>query len=172
VSGHGEPGPVIRELRSEEDLRECVDLLRQAFGTVAREFGLTEESAPTNAAFTTLENLQRHLEARMVLYGLFQDDGTLAGCVALKQSKADDSVYYIERLSVAPGQRHQGRGRQLMAYALESIRRNGGATASIGVMDTNERLKAWYRAMGFVQHDCRRIEHLPFKVCYMSKGVG
>jgi uncharacterized protein YdhG (YjbR/CyaY superfamily)/ribosomal protein S18 acetylase RimI-like enzyme len=159
--------PAVRELLLEEELVACVDLLRAAFGTVARDFGLTEASAPTNAAFTTLENLKWHVQKRMKLFGMFSE-AALIGCVAVKKSKADDSVFYIERLAVAPEQRHRGHGEHLLSFAFEHIRRNGGRTASIGLMDNNDRLKKWYRSKGFVQHDCRSIEHLPFKVCFMS----
>ena len=164
------PIPTIRELRSEEELLKCVDLLRAAFGTVARDFGLTEESAPTNAAFTTLENLRRHLQKGMILYGIFCDS-SLVGCIAIKKSKRDEPVFYIERLAVAPEKRHRGYGEQLLSFAIEQIRRSGGNTASIGLMDNNDRLKKWYRSKGFVQHDCRRLEHLPFKVCFMSRDL-
>lgn len=162
--------PTIRELRSEEELLRCVDLLRAAFGTVAREFGLTERSAPTNAAFTTLENLQRHLQSGMILYGRFCGV-SLVGCVAIKKSKRDEPVFYIERLAVSPEKRHRGYGEQLLSFAVELIRESGGTTASIGVMDNNDRLKKWYRAKGFIPHDSRRIEHLPFKICFMSRDL-
>jgi diamine N-acetyltransferase len=165
------PDPTIKELRSAEELSLCVGLLRAAFGTVAEEFRLTEESAPTNAAFTTLENLQRHVEAGMRLHGMFID-ASLVGCVAIKKSKADDTVFYVERLAVSPARRHCGCGRRLMQFALETIRQIGGRTASIGVMDNNDRLKRWYISQGFVQHDRRRIEHLPFTVCFMSVDLG
>ena len=164
------PDSTIRELRSSEELRGCVDLLRTAFGTVAAQFGLTQESAPTNAAFTTLENLRRHLQSGMRLYGMFLG-ASLVGCVAIKKSKADDAVYYVERLAVTPARRHLGFGRQLVQHALETIRGLGGRTASIGIIEDNEMLRAWYLAQGFVQHDSRRIEHLPFKVCFMSADL-
>ena len=163
-------GPTIRALRAEEELQKCVDLLRAAFGTVARDFGLTEESAPSNAAFTTLENLHRHLANGLRMYGMF-DGPLLVGCVATKKAKGDDAVFYIERLAVAPEKRHCGYGSQLLTFAFEQIRGEEGATASIGLMDNNARLKEWYRSKGFVQHDCRRIAHLPFKVCFMSKDL-
>jgi len=162
--------PSIRELRSEEELHTCVDLLRTAFGTVARDFGLTEESAPTNAAFTTIENLHRHLQDGMTLYGMFCED-LLVGCIAIRKSKRDEDIFYIERLAVTPEKKHSGYGEQLLSFAVEHIRRNGGTAASIGLMDNNERLKKWYRSKGFVQHDCRRIAHLPFKVCFMSMDL-
>jgi diamine N-acetyltransferase len=158
--------PAIRELCPEE-LRGCVHLLRAAFGTVAKDFGLTEESAPTNAAFTTLENLSRHVRDGMTIYGMFAD-GSLIGCVAIKKAKRDETVCYIERLAVAPGQRHRGYGGQLLSFALEQIYESGGTTASVGLMDNNYRLKKWYSSKGFVRKDCRRVAHLPFKVCYMS----
>ena len=160
----------IKELHSEEELPGCVDLLRAAFGTVAAEFGLTEQSAPTNAAFTTLENLVRHLKVGMSLYGM-SCGASLAGCVAIKESKAEKSVFFIERLAVAPDKRHRGYGARLLSFALNQIRKSGGTVASIGLMDNNEKLKKWYVKNGFVQHDCRRIAHLPFKVCFMSRNV-
>jgi diamine N-acetyltransferase len=158
---------VMKELRSEEELTMCADLLRAAFETVARDFALTEGSAPTNAAFTTLENLKRHVRNRMALYGMFSG-ASLVGCVAIKKSKGNESVFYIERLAVAPEKRHRGLGEQLLSFAFEQIRNSGGRTASIGLMDNNERLKKWYGLKGFVQHDRRDIAHLPFKVCFMS----
>ena len=164
------PVPTIRELCLEEDLLRCVDLLRTAFGTVASEFGLTEQSAPTNAAFTTLENLRRHQQNGMTMYGMFCC-GSLVGCAAVKKSKRDELVFFIERLAVSPEKRHRGHGGHLLSFALERIREKGGTTASIGVMDNNDRLKKWYRSKGFVPHDSRRIEHLPFKVCFMSKNL-
>ena len=164
------PLPTVRELRSEEELTKCVDLLRAAFGTVAKDFGLTKETAPTNAAYTTLENLTRHLQNGMTLWGMFCDT-SLVGCVATKQSKAVKAVFYIERLAVAPESRHRGYGGQLLSFAAEHIRGSGGTTASIGLMDNNDRLKEWYKSKGFMQHDCRRVEGLPFKVCFMSKDL-
>jgi len=161
------PMPTIKELSSEEELLRCVDLLWAAFGTVARDFGLTEESAPTNAAFTTLENLHRHLQTDMTLYEMFYD-ASLVGCVAIKKSKRDEPVLSIERLAVGPDNRHRGYGEQLRSFAIQRIRGNGGTTALIGLMDNNDRLKKWYRSKGFVQHDCKGFAHLPFRVCFMS----
>jgi len=162
--------PTIRQLHSEEDFLSCVQLLRSAFGTVAKDFSLTEATAPTNAAFTTLDNMRIHVQSGLSFYGMFRED-TLIGCVAIKHSKGDNAVLYIERLAVAPQERHRGYGEQLLFYAFELIRAKGGKTASIGLMDNNDRLKEWYKSKGFVQHDCRRIEHLPFKVCFMSMDV-
>ena len=164
------PALTISELRAEKELLQCVALMRDAFGTVAKEFCLTEVSAPTNAAFTTIDNLQSHLQHGMTLYGMFFGS-KLVGCVAVKKSKADALVFYMERLAVAPEERHRGYGDKLLGFAMEKIQEKGGMTASIGLMDNNSKLKEWYQSKGFVQHDCRRIAGLPFKVCYMSRSV-
>ena len=158
------------ELVVEEELTGCVALLREAFGTVAQEFGLTRLNAPTNAAFTTIDNLRKHLQNGMTLYGM-SVDSRLVGCVAIKKSKGDGLVFCIERLAVAPEQRHRGYGDKLLSFAMARIQDGGGATASIGLMDNNALLKKWYQSKGFVQHDCRRVGSLPFKVCFMSRDV-
>ena len=162
--------PIVKELTSEEELIECVRLLRKAFGTVAKDFNLTEQSAPTNAAFTTLENLYRHIHDGLKFYGMIYKD-SLIGCIAVKKAKRDGRIYYIERLAVDPEYRHKGHGNELLQYALERIRERGGTTASIGLIDNNYILKKWYITKGFAQNDCRRVANLPFKVCYMSKNI-
>jgi ribosomal protein S18 acetylase RimI-like enzyme len=110
-----------------------VALLRAAFGTVAKEYGLTEASAPTNAAFATIDNLRKHLRGGMTLYGMFLGS-RIVGCVAVKKSKADAFVFYIDRLAVAPEERHRGYGDKLLALAMEMIQEWGGTTASIGLV--------------------------------------
>ncbi len=162
--------PQIRALLRPLELDSCAALLRRAFGTVARELGFTEQTAPTNAAFTTPENLRRHVDDGMELFGLFCGE-SLAGCVGIKKSKSSNGVYYIERLGVDPDLRHRGHGEALLSFAVDAIRERGGTLASVGLIDDNERLKAWYRSKGFSQHDRRRVANLPFKVCYMSLDV-
>jgi diamine N-acetyltransferase len=160
----------VRRLAGPGDLAACAAVLRASFATVAAEFGLTEENAPTNAAFATLENLQAHVSDGMELYGLF-DDLALIGCVAVKRAKRDDGAWYVERLAVLPERRHAGHGARLLLFALDRIRERGGSTACIGLIDDNARLKAWYLSKGFVQHDRRRVAGLPFTVCFMSLRV-
>ena len=44
----------------EEEIIECVGVIRSAFKTVADEFGFTEENAPRFTAFATDENRIRY----------------------------------------------------------------------------------------------------------------
>ena len=166
-----EESACIRALEGPGDLAACVSLLRAAFGTVAQELGLTEESAPTNAAFTTLANLEAHVRDGLDLFGLYTGPG-ITGCVAVKRAKAGNGLWYIERLAVAPGLRHRGYGSRLLSFALAEIARRGGSVASVGLIDANERLKVWYLSKGFAVRERRRILRLPFAVCTMSIAVG
>ncbi len=43
---------MIREIR-QDDISECVKVIRESFSTVASEFGFTEENAPRFTAFAT-----------------------------------------------------------------------------------------------------------------------
>ncbi len=48
---------MIRKIE-ERDIEECVKVIRESFGTVAEEFGFTQENAPRFTAFaTTVERL-------------------------------------------------------------------------------------------------------------------
>jgi ribosomal protein S18 acetylase RimI-like enzyme len=162
------PGPLrIRALSPGDDLAACAALLRESFGTVAAEFGLTAENAPTNAAFTTAENLLAHLRDGMELFGGFAG-ARMAGCVAVKASKPGHGIHYVERLAVATAERHRGYGGTLLSFAVEMIRARGGTTVSIGLIDDNDRLKRWYLSKGFAVRERRRVPSLPFRVCVMS----
>lgn len=48
----------IRPL-SADDMEESARTLRERFGAVAAEFGLTPENRPTNGAFTRKEHLEQ-----------------------------------------------------------------------------------------------------------------
>ena len=70
---------MIREVKREE-IPECVSLIKQAFLTVADEFGFTEENAPRFTAFaTTEERLMWQLDGEHRPMYVFEDDGVLCG---------------------------------------------------------------------------------------------
>jgi ribosomal protein S18 acetylase RimI-like enzyme len=100
------------------------------------------------------------------LFGCFID-GVLSGSVGYKAC-VDAGLYYIERLAVLPELRHQGLGRKLVDFAVEQIRRQGGRTAQIEIVDKNTRLKAWYQALGFKEVEVSEYPNLPFLVCTME----
>lgn len=162
---------LLKEIRSDDDFRDAVDVMRRAFATVAEEFNFTEENAPTNAAFMTIDRLKESRAKGVHLFGMFVD-GKLAGTVALERSPDNAEVFYLERLAVVPEQRHLKHGKALLDFAFNTVRDSGGKKVSIGTIDENIRLKKWYLDYGFVEVCVRRYEHLPFSVCFMEKTVG
>ena len=157
-------------VQSDREIEECSLVIASSFGTVARDFGLTEENAPTNPAFMTSGRLREYLNKPVVLLGLLLDE-VMIGCVAIEKSKHEPKAFYIERLAVVPMCRHKGYGKSLIDNAIDIIRRVGGREASIGIMNQNQALKDWYLGQGFVENGCKRFEHLPFEVCFMSKSI-
>jgi len=47
-------------VQSEAEIEECSQVIASSFGTVAQDFGLTEEIAPTNPAFITTDKLREY----------------------------------------------------------------------------------------------------------------
>jgi diamine N-acetyltransferase len=137
---------------------------------VVKEHALTEELVATNAAFTTADKLRPYLKRPVALYGLCARD-VLIGCVAIRQAKGNTRDFSIERLTVSPQYRHRGHGGRLLSHACESIRKEGGTRALLGLMDTNKVLKEWSKSKGFRQIECRTFSCLPFKACSMCKDL-
>jgi diamine N-acetyltransferase len=161
----------IRQISRGEDLEVFAAILRRSFGTVADEFGLTEENCPTNPAFIRKESLDKQSRKKITFYLLYVS-GQAVGSIAIEQSPEKDTVYFIERIAVIPELRHMGYGKMLMEFAFDCIRQWGGSEISIAIMDENIRLKKWYKCLGFEETIIREFSQLPFKVCFMHKLLG
>lgn len=157
----------ITEILADQDLSEVTEVIRRSFLTVANDFGLTKENAPTNPAFITCEDLKGSLARGLRLFGMIHEGKNIA-CVGIEPSNEKD-VYYLERLAVLPEHRHRGIGLRVMDYAIARIREHGGRRVSIGIIDENERLKAWYARHGFIEKGRKTFQHLPFTVCFMER---
>lgn len=154
--------------RIETEYEECAEVIRASFGTVAEEFGITRENAPTNPAFAGVDSLLKIKEKGAQLYGAFKDD-TCIGFVAIE--KGADDVYYMERLAVLPEYRHHGTGRSLIDFVIDFVRKNKGKKVTIGIINDNRVLKDWYMRYGFLETGIKTFKHLPFDVCFMEIGV-
>ncbi len=159
---------MIKEIKSDKDVRSSVRIIRESFATVAVEFGLTSENCPSNAAFITEDDLRKMQEKGNILFGLFDTKGQI-GFVALR--KVSDTLFYLEKLAVLPTARHSGYGKHLMDFSAEYVRKAGGQTISIGIIDGNSRLKNWYINYGFHETEIKCFPHLPFTVCILEKDV-
>ena len=154
----------------EGDLSAVVQVLNASHGTVAKQFGFTQVTNPTNNAFIDMATLRVQLNAGIRLYGLSVDD-VLIGCIAVEESTKEAETFYIEKVSVLPEYRNQGYGVELMNFATELILKAGGKFVSIALIDSNAKLKSWYLSQGFQQVGVKAYEHLPFDVCFMRKEL-
>lgn len=164
----------IVEILDDAVLAACVPVIRAAFQTVADDHGLTEQNAPTNPAFMTLDRMREARGRGVRMFALLEGEGSAAapvGFVALERSPRP-GVLYLERLAVLPALRHRGLGRALMDHAFAEARAAGAERISIGIVDEHEVLKRWYLAYGFAETGRKRFEHLPFTVCFLEKAVG
>jgi GNAT superfamily N-acetyltransferase len=157
----------IREITDESELEQSVSVIRDAFSTVAQEFNLTQESAPTHPFFSTWEQLVE-LHKKAAFFGLYIDE-TQSGFVAVE--KAEGGAFFFGRLAVIPQLRHHGYGTMLVRFVLDYVKKQGGSRVALGMIDGHTVLKEWYKSLGFVQTGTKKFEHLPFLVCFMEKAI-
>lgn len=147
------------------DFEESARVIREAFATVAKEFNITKENAPSNGAFIKADALKTLAEKGIKLFDVWQD-GERAGFFAVED--ACGGVFYIEKLAVLPGKRHNGIGRRILDFAVEYIKSLSGEKISIAIVNENAVLKRWYEDYGFTEVRLKEIGHLPFTVCFME----
>jgi GNAT superfamily N-acetyltransferase len=161
-------GLIYKLMSTEQELADSIYVVRQAFATVAEQFSLTVENAPTNPAFIEIRHLQRMREKSIVMIGVFCED-VQVGFVAIERK--DTHSFYLERLAVLPQYRHKGYGRKIVEYAAACIANQGGKSIVIGMIDSHTVLKTWYHSLGFQDLEVKHHPHLPFPVCYMEKRL-
>ena len=154
----------IRLLRRDE-LTDANRVLREGFADIAVRFGLTEENCPTNGAFHRVEWLEADCDAGCAMYGLFFD-GALVGIMQLARKSAEEVK--LKKLTVLPAHRHRGFGERLVEYAKSAARADGACILTLGMIEENAELKAWYASLGFVHTGTRRFDGMPFTAGYMA----
>lgn len=160
----------IHKVSINDAFQPYTELLNLAFSTVAAEFNLTKQNCPTNNAFITSEELKTQLTEVKEFYCYFLD-AIPVGFIAIEKSMRAENLYYIENVAVHPEYRHKNIGKQLMAFASNRIKDMGGSVISIGIIDSNSRLKEWYKQLGFRETSIKQFAHLTFDVCYLDKII-
>lgn len=151
---------MIREARR-EDLPECARVVRRSFRTVADDFGLTEENAPRFTAFAvTAERLawQAEHEGRLML--LDEDGGVIRGFCSLRPG--GDGTCELGNLAVLPEHRHLGIGGRLLDRALDAARALDCSSVTLGIVEENTVLRAWYEGRGAVHTGAVKYDFFPF----------
>ncbi|WP_029904568.1 GNAT family N-acetyltransferase [Prevotella sp. 10(H)] len=160
---------MIKKVTLNDDFSIYTKLLNDSFLTVATEFDLTKENSPTNNAFITEEQLRFQLTEKERQFFYFEENNTIIGFIAIEKSSRNGQLFYIEKVAVHPEFRKKGIGKQLMDFATHKITDLGGEEISIGLIDSNTKLKNWYKEQGFMEVEVKSYEHLPFRVCMMNK---
>lgn len=159
----------VKKINIEKYINELTQLIRESFITVAKEFGLTRNNAPTNPAFISSKSIIKSLSDKNIDYFGFFKYGNLIGCYALEN--AGKGTYYLEKLAVKPQERHKGIGTILVLDSFKNAKSAGNKKVSIGIIDNQEILKNWYKNLGFVEVRKKNHSHLPFTVCYLEYFV-
>ena len=95
----------------------AASVIRASFATVAKDFGITEQSCPQYVGFvTTPEKLQTHHNWGWLMYGLYENE-RLVGYASI--SKETAGAYEIHNLAVLPDYRHKGYGRLLLDFSIK-----------------------------------------------------
>jgi len=112
----------VKEISGRRGLEKSLKVIRDSFKTVALEFGLNKDNFPTHPSLITLDRLLE-LKGKAELFGLFLYNKQV-GFLAVE--KADDRVYYLDKLAVLPEYRHQGHGKKLVEFVVGSVKKQGG----------------------------------------------
>lgn len=83
---------MIKKVENDVEIIKCQEIIRNSFITVADDFGLTVNNAPTNPAFITYENLQKSIEKGMELYIKYENNDAV-GCVGIQRSSSNKEIY-------------------------------------------------------------------------------
>jgi len=160
---------MIREVE-EKDLEECVELIRSSFGTVAKQFGFTEENAPRFTAFATdKQRLVWHMEGEKRPMYIYLDGGKIVGYYSLFLQENQECE--LSNLCVSPDCRHRGIGEALLKHAFEKAKELGCKKVNVGIVEENVVLRKWYEEQGCVHLGTKKFEHFPFTCGFMTKEL-
>ena len=149
------------------NIKECVDVIKESFLTVANEFGFTIENAPRFTAFATTEqrlSWQLNNEKRSMY--AFIVDGKIVGYYSL--ALQDNKECELNNLCVLSQFRHQGIGEKLLLHSFHTAKGLGCIKMNIGIVEENQVLKLWYESFGFKHIKTQKFDFFPFTCGYME----
>ena len=159
----------IRQVKK-TDIKDCVNIIRKSFMTVAEEFGFTEENAPRFTAFATTEKrLIWHFEGEKRSMFVYCQNERMVGYYSLL--KQDDKECELNNLCVLPECRHNNIGKRLLEHAFSEAQKMGCSEINIGIVEENVRLREWYEASGAEHIGTKKFDFFPFTCGYMRKKL-
>ncbi len=161
---------MIRFMKQEE-IPICVALIRRSFGTVAEEFGFTEENAERFTAFATTEQrLMWHLQGeKRPMFVYENENGEIIGYYSLLLQENNECE--LNNLCVAPECRHGKVGEALLLHAYDTAKKVGCVKMNIGIVEENVQLRNWYEKYGALHVGTKKYDFFPFTCGYMEKSL-
>ncbi len=160
---------MIKSIEQNEIL-ECVNVIRESFMTVANEFGITEQNAPRFTAFATdAKRINWHLNGEhRPMYGFFED-GKLVGYYSLLIQ--DNQECELNNLCVLPNYRHKKIGHLLLEHSFQEAKNLNCTKMNIGIVEENQILRKWYECYGFIHVKTEKYDFFPFTCGYLVKDL-
>lgn len=149
---------------SKSDSLILSQIIKNSNAAVAQQFHINKDNNPKHPSFYTEQWACSDFE-RGEIYFMYQDGDLPLGCVAFE--RANDSVAYLNRLSVLPDYQRQGIGEVLVKHVLHYATSQGISKISIGIIAEHTVLKNWYLKLGFKESGIKKFDHLPFDVMFM-----
>lgn len=160
---------MIREI-TKADIPECVDVIRESFLTVGKQFNITPENAPMFTAYATDEAkiLQWMDNQHRPMYGCFED-GKLVGYYNLYLPSENECE--LGSLCVLPEYRHSGIGDLLLNDSIKRAKELGCTIMKLSIVEENTVLRSWYEQHGFIHTGTVKYDFFPFTCGYLEKEI-
>lgn len=150
-----------------ENIPECVTVIRESFGTVAKEFGFTPENAPRFTAFAVTEDrLYWQFDSEHRPMSAYFENGKIAGYYSL--FLVEDGVCELNNLCVLPEYRHNKIGEKLLLNSFENAKNLGCTKMQLSIVEENKRMRRWYENHGFIHTGTEKLDFFPFTCGYME----
>lgn len=155
---------MIRAIEKKE-LEQCIQIFHRGYGTVADEFGLTEDNSPDRGrAALPCSRLKEEFDEGVLMYGYYSE-GRLIGFLGIKM---DGDVCKLNDIIILPEYRNNGYGTELLKFCRKRAVESGKEKIVLGMIDDNIRLRNWYISNGFVNTGYRKYEGAPYTVGIME----
>lgn len=155
------------KLIKREEIPECIKVIRESFKTVADEFGITVENAPSFTAFSTSEKkLYEQFDNDKYYMCAFYCDNNIVGFYSILLTGNHECE--LKNLCVLPDYRHKKIGEMLIVDSFERARSLKCIIMNLGFVEENLQLREWYEKHGFKHIGKQKFDFFPFTCGYMQ----